>query len=224
MSIRSSKVCSAAVAELVQELIGRWPNHKKNAAQLRLYTEDIAAMVEEFGLSRMRAAVATARRGRCDFLPEPGELFKLLPAPEIHSAQALRDPNCPHCSGSGWKMVTIIDASSGRSDKRATRCNCEASRTAAAAATRPTAEQCGAFVKEAMEQLKNMPAPPDPKRQAAELQQQMRQSKFAERVSRPVPGPLIPTTAELAEQLAQSAAQREARHHQRPKPDAETVQ
>lgn len=220
MSIRSSKVCSRAVAELVEELTRRWPNHKKDGAQLGLYTEDIGAMVEEFGLSRMRAAVATARRGRCDFLPEPGELFKLLPAPEIHNAQPLRDPNCPDCSGSGWKMVP----SSGRSDKRAARCNCQASRTAPVAATRPTAEQCAAFVEEAMEQLKNMPAPPDPKRQAAELQQQMRQSKFAERVARPVPGPLIPTTAELAEQLAQSAAQREARHHQRPKPDAETVQ
>lgn len=108
MSTRSSKVSSPEVAELIQELIGRWPNHrKKDAAQLTLYVEDIGAMVEEFGLNRMRAAVAKARSGRCNFLPEAGELFKLLPAPEIYNGQPLHDPNCPDCSGSGWRTVEM---------------------------------------------------------------------------------------------------------------------
>jgi hypothetical protein len=105
MSTRSSKVSSPAVAELIKELTDRWPRPKKDAAQLKFYVEDIGAMVEEFGLSRMQAALATARRGRLNFLPEPAELRDLLPSADPFAQH--RDPDCRECLGSGWKTEEV---------------------------------------------------------------------------------------------------------------------
>jgi hypothetical protein len=124
MSTCSSQV-SSAVAELVQELTRRWPNHKKDASQLRLYVEDIDTLVQECGFDRVHSAVSKARI-RCNFLPEPAELYELLPSPTIQDRPQLRDPHCPECSGSGWKVVAVVDASSDRANKIATRCNCQA--------------------------------------------------------------------------------------------------
>jgi hypothetical protein len=124
MSTCSSQV-SPAVAELVQELTRRWPNHKKDASQLRLYVEDISELVQECGVNRVHSAVSKARI-RCSFLPEPAELYELLPSPTIQDRSQLRDPHCPDCSGSGWKMIAVLDAGSNRANKIATRCNCRA--------------------------------------------------------------------------------------------------
>jgi hypothetical protein len=135
MSTCSSQV-SSAVAELVQELTRRWPNHKKDASQLRLYVEDIDALVQECGFDRVHSAVSKARI-RCSFLPEPAELYELLPSPTIRNRPQLRDPQCPDCSGSGWKIVAVVDAASNRANKIATRCNCQA---------RPITEKSGRVI------------------------------------------------------------------------------
>lgn len=116
---------SPAVKELVEWMTARWSNHKKDAAQIIMYRDDIAALAGECGLERVRVAVGKARTW-CNFLPEPAELRELLPpVPEyIPPAWSLHDPHCPDCSGSGWKMLTVIDR--GQSDRRATRCACRA--------------------------------------------------------------------------------------------------
>jgi hypothetical protein len=128
MSTCSSQV-SPAVAELVQELTQRWPNHKKDSSQLRLYVEDISELVQECGLDRVHSAVKMARL-RCSFLPEPAELYELLPSPTIQERPQerpqLRNPHCHECSGSGWKVVTVVDAGSSRANRVAHRCNCQA--------------------------------------------------------------------------------------------------
>jgi hypothetical protein len=224
MSTRSSKVSSPAVVELVKELISRWPNHKKDAAQLRFYVEDIGAMVEEFGLRRMRAAV-TAARGRCNFLPEPGELFKLLPAPEIHSGQPFHDPDCPDCSGSGWRMVAVIDAGSGRAERRATRCDCKPS--SHTETRKPTLEQVNAWIEEAMQGTTMPDLRPDKRRMDLRRQAAEKAARSATVPQVTPDAGVIPTSEQLAEELTarrrELAAQIEGIKTQR-SPKREAVQ
>jgi hypothetical protein len=149
----------AAARELVERLTLRWPNNKKDAAQIVMYREDIGALVEECGLSRVQAAVEAART-RCSFLPEPAELRDLMPSPEKISSQPQRhDPNCHHCGGNGWKMILTIDNRRGRAERAVIRCACKAPATPKPA-PRPNPEQCRAFVEEALRSVKTLDAAP----------------------------------------------------------------
>jgi len=171
MSPRLLKV-SPAVSEIFRDLIQRWPNNKKDAAQLILYVEDIAALVEECGLKRVLAAVKAARTN-CNFIPEPGELRKLLPSQEVYGQPPQwHDPNCRDCGGSGWKPVLIVEISTGRPERQVTRCACKPP-ARPNPAPRANPEQYRAFIKEALESVKTInQSPPDPNRRM-ELKTQM---------------------------------------------------
>jgi hypothetical protein len=112
---------SPAARELVESLLLRWSNHKKDPAQVVMYRDDIAALIAECGLTRVQAAAEKARTN-CNFLPEPAELRELLPSSNINNQWHDRD--CPDCRGSGWKLIDEIDSRPGRAEKRAVRCAC----------------------------------------------------------------------------------------------------
>jgi hypothetical protein len=153
---------AAAVRKLIDRILDRWPNHKKTAAQLREYAADIRTLVERFGFNRVQAAADEARI-RKSFLPEPAELFELLPAvPECAKRKPPEpDPNCRDCSGSGWKNVP-------GADRRVTRCHCKAPTVATKPAFAPDIAPLHAVLKQAVERMQTMdPAPaPDPRRHA----------------------------------------------------------
>jgi hypothetical protein len=152
---------AAAIRKLIDRILDRWPNHKKTAAQLREYAADIRTLVERFGFDRVQAAAEEARI-RKSFLPEPAELFELLPpVPEgIKPKLSGPDPSCRECGGSGWKDVP-------GPDRRVTRCHCKAPTAATKSAFVPDIEPLHAVLKDAVERMKTMdPGPDDPKRQA----------------------------------------------------------
>jgi hypothetical protein len=153
---------AAAVRKLIDRILDRWPNQKKTAAQVRDYAADIRTLVERFGFNRVQAAADEARI-RKSFLPEPAELFELLP-PVPDSAKpkpAKPDPNCRDCSGSGWKNVP-------GPDRRVTRCHCKEPAVAPKPTFAPDIEPLHTVLKQAVERMKTMdPAPAsDPKRHA----------------------------------------------------------
>ena len=153
---------AAAVRKLIDRILDRWPNHKKTAAQLREYAADVRTLVERFGFDRVQTAADEARI-RKSFLPEPAELFELLPpVPERARPKALEpDPNCRDCGGSGWKNVP-------GPDRRVTRCHCNAQAVAPKPVFAPDIEPLHTVLKQAVERMKTMdPAPTsDPKRHA----------------------------------------------------------
>jgi len=142
-------------------MLDRWPNHKKTVAQLREYSIDVQTLVNRYGLDRVQAAAEEARI-RKSFLPEPAELFDLLPPVAEHAKTKPPgpDPNCLDCGGSGWK-----DAPSP--DHRVMRCGCKAPAAAAKPAFAPSIEPFHALLKEAVDRIKTVdPLPDDPKRRA----------------------------------------------------------
>jgi len=107
-------------------VLKRWPNHRKDDYQLALYYDTLSDLVDECGFVRLKAAVRDSFT-RCNFLPEPPELRELLPSVpdvQIQSPENAHDPNCPHCGGSGWKPVKVLER--GQPQNRATRCKCKA--------------------------------------------------------------------------------------------------
>jgi len=152
---------AAAVRKLIDRLLDRWPNHKKTAAQLRDYAADIRTLADRFGLDRVKAAAEEARI-RKSFLPEPAELFELLPPIAEHAKPKPPgpDPNCRDCGGSGWKAVP-------GPDHRVTRCHCKAPAAIAKSAFAPDIEPFHTLLKEAVDRIKTVdPLPYDPKRRA----------------------------------------------------------
>jgi hypothetical protein len=148
----------AAVRKLINRMLDRWPNHKKTAAQLRDYAADVRTLVNRFGLDRVEAAEQEARI-RKSFLPEPAELFELLPPIPDGRKLPGPDPNCRNCDGSGWKYVLCPD-------RRVTQCHCKA--PAVATGTKrtftPNLAPLHAVLKDAVERTKTMDPVPDPKR------------------------------------------------------------
>jgi hypothetical protein len=158
---------AAAVRKLIDRILDRWPNHKKTAAQLRDYAADIRTLVDRFGLDRVKAAAEEARI-RKSFLPEPAELFELLPLIAERAKPKLPepDPNCRGCGGSGWKAVA-------GPDHRVMRCHCKAPAVIAKPAFTPDIEPFHALLKEAVDRIKTVdPLLDDPKRRA-ELKEQI---------------------------------------------------
>jgi len=152
---------AAAIKGLVERMLDRWPKHKKTAAQLRDYVVDIRTLVDRFGLDRVKAAAEEARI-RKSFLPEPAELFELLPPIAEHAKPKPPgpNPNCRECDGSGWKGVP-------GPDHRVTRCHCKAPAAIAKPAFAPDIEPFHALLKEAVDRIKTVdPLPDDPKRRA----------------------------------------------------------
>jgi hypothetical protein len=142
-------------------MLDRWPNHKKTAAQLREYSADVLTLVDRFGLDRVKAAAEEARI-RNSFLPEPAELFKLVPpiGERAKPSPPEPDPNCRDCGGSGWKAVPAPD-------RRVTRCHCKASAAATKPAFAPDIKPFHAVLKQAVDRIKTVdPLPDDPKRRA----------------------------------------------------------
>lgn len=114
---------------LIEIVLRRWPNHRKDDWQLALYYDALSDLVDECGFVRVKAAVR-ASFTRCNFFPQPPELRELLPSvPDvcIQPPEKVRDPNCPDCGGNGWKMVKVLDR--GQLQNRATRCACKAPAT-----------------------------------------------------------------------------------------------
>jgi hypothetical protein len=152
---------AAAVRKLIDWILDRWPNHKKTAAQLRDYATDIRTLADRYGLDRVQRAAEEARI-RKSFLPEPAELFELLPPIPEHAKPKLPgpDPSCRDCGGSGWKPAP-------GPDHRVMRCHCKAPATAAKPAFAPNIEPFHALLKEAVDRIKTVdPLPDDPKRRA----------------------------------------------------------
>jgi hypothetical protein len=153
---------AAATRKLIDRILDRWPNHKKTPAQLREYSADIRTLVERYGLERVRKAAEEARI-RKSFLPEPAELFELMPSvPECAKPKPPEpDPNCRDCGGSGWKDFP-------GPDRRVTRCHCKAPAMAPKPTFVPDLEPLHAVLKQAVQQMMTMdPTPaPDPKRHA----------------------------------------------------------
>jgi len=109
---------------LIDSLLLRWPNHRKDAAQLVAYHDDLSDLVAECGFDRVTAAVR-ASFTRNNFLPEPSELRELLPANRYDQPQ-WHDEACPDCHGSGWKLVQVASTFyAGKTETRATRCLCK---------------------------------------------------------------------------------------------------
>lgn len=177
---------SPAARELVESLLLRWSNHKKDSAQVVMYRNDVAALIAECGLNRVQGAAEMART-HCNFLPEPAELRELLPSSDINIRY--HDQNCPDCHGTGWKLIDVIDAGTGRADKGAVRCACVPS------APRVPEPECApaldigplhAILQQGVEQsllVKNILPAPDPNRrtslkeQAARMQAQRAKSE-----------------------------------------------
>jgi hypothetical protein len=114
---------------LIEIVLKRWPNHRKDDWQLVLYYDALSDLVDECGFMRVKAAVR-ASFTRCNFLPEPPELRELLPSVSevcIQPPEKARDPNCSDCGGNGWKLVKVLDR--GQLQNRATRCTCKAPAT-----------------------------------------------------------------------------------------------
>jgi hypothetical protein len=156
-----SAAVTAATRKLVDRMLDRWPNHKKTAAQLREYLVDVQTLVNRFGSDRVEAAYQEARIRR-GFLPEPAELFELLPPIAEHAKPKPPgpDPNCRECGGSGWK-----DAPGP--DRRVTRCHCRAPAALTKPAFAPDIKPFHAVLKEAVDRIKTVdPLPDDPKRRA----------------------------------------------------------
>jgi hypothetical protein len=173
MTEGESKMCghgpnAAATRKLIDRILDRWPNHKKNAAQLRDYDADVRTLVERFGLDRVQAAVQEARI-RKSFLPEPAELFELIsPVPECAKPKPPEhDPNCHDCSGSGWKDVA-------GPVHRVTRCHCSATAVVPKSAFAPNIEPLHALLKQAVERMKTMdPAQGPDRKRHAELEKRI---------------------------------------------------
>jgi hypothetical protein len=161
---------SAAARDLVESLLLRWSNHKKDPAQAVMYRDDVAALIAECGLSRVQAAAEKARTN-CNFLPEPAELRELLPSSDINTRY--HDQNCSACHGNGWKLIDVIDSVSGRADKRAVRCTCVPSSPRAPDPERTPALDLGplhAILQQGVDQsllVKTILPAPDPNRRAA---------------------------------------------------------
>ena len=75
----SNAAVTAAVRELVERMLDRWPNHKKTVAQLREYSIDVQTLVNRYGLDRVQAAAEEARI-RKSFLPEAGGTIRFTSA------------------------------------------------------------------------------------------------------------------------------------------------
>jgi len=170
---------AAAVRKLIDRILDRWPNQKKTPAQLRDYAADIHTLVDRFGFDRVKAAAEEARI-RKSFLPEPAELFDLLPPIPEHAKPKLPgpDPNCRDCSGSGWKPAP-------GPDHRVMRCLCKAPAAAAnPPAFAPNIEPFHALLKEAVDRIKTVdPLPDDPKRRA-ELKERIAQDEAGKEARR----------------------------------------
>jgi len=153
---------TAAVKKLIERMLARWPNHKKNPAQLTEYKADIGALVERRGLDAIQKAVQEARLCK-SFLPEPAELFELLPAvPDPAKPNLGPDPDCSACSGSGWKVIELPDpVHQGQTERRARRCPCKAS-VAPKAVPAPSPEQYKAILKEVLQGAKILDSAPAP--------------------------------------------------------------
>jgi hypothetical protein len=126
---------------LIDSLLLRWPNHRKDPAQLVAYHDDISDLVAECGFERLTAAVR-ASFTRNSFLPEPSELRELLPSPNEYGQPQWHDEACPDCHGSGWKLVQVASTFyAGKTETRAARCPCKPAtqkkRSAASAAPCP---------------------------------------------------------------------------------------
>ena len=146
---------------LIEIVLKRWPNHRKDDWQLVLYYDALSDLVDECGFVRLKAAVRTSFT-RCNFLPEPPELRELLPAiPDCVKPKLLEpDPNCRDCGGSGWKNVL-------GPDRRVTRCHCKAPTAVTKPTFTPDIRPFHAVLKEAVARIKTIdPAPSDPKRRA----------------------------------------------------------
>jgi hypothetical protein len=118
-----------SLEDLIEIVLKRWPNHRKDDWQLAIYYDALSDLVGECGLVRLKVAVR-ASLTRCDFFPEPSELRKLLPSipdVQIQSPEKVHDPGCPDCGGNGWKVVKMLER--GQLQNRATRCKCKAPAT-----------------------------------------------------------------------------------------------
>jgi len=153
---------TAADKKLIERMLARWPNHKKSPAQLIEYRADILTLVQRRGLDAVQHAVQEARHCK-SFLPEPAELFELLPAMQEPAKPSLGfDPNCPTCGGSGWKVVDLSNpVRPGQTERRAQRCPCKASVTRELGPL-PTPEQYAAVVNEVLQGAKILDTAPAP--------------------------------------------------------------
>jgi hypothetical protein len=100
---KTRRSANADVDALVKALVDRWPRHKKDNAQLLIYYDDIADLVEECGFQRVFSAAKAAHQQK-NWLPEAPELRELLPAVQMRQ---WRDPNCRDCRGSSWRAVEV---------------------------------------------------------------------------------------------------------------------
>jgi len=114
---------------LVERMLLRWPNHRKDAAQLEMHARGVDKLIEERGVSCVEAAVEAAFT-RCHYFAEPDELRDLLPSADQFAQH--RDPNCCECLGSGVKTVEVtadprhLELYPGEKTMRvARRCHCE---------------------------------------------------------------------------------------------------
>jgi hypothetical protein len=203
---------SPAARELVESLLLRWSNHKKDAAQIVMYRNDVAALIAECGLSRVQAAAEKART-HCNFLPEPAELRELLPSSNINARY--HDQNCSACHGSGWKLIDVIDSGTGRAEKRAVRCACVPSAPRAPESERAPALDLGplhAILQQGVEQsllVKKILPAPDPNRRAVLKEQLARmQERRAKREPDPIPATLTAPTGGLASSCRRARARR----------------
>ncbi len=110
---------------LIDSLLLRWPNHRKDAAQLVAYHDDLHDLVAECGFERVTSAVR-ASFTRNSFLPEPSELRELMPSQDRYDQPQWHDEQCEDCHGSGWKLVQVASPFyAGKTETRAVRCPCK---------------------------------------------------------------------------------------------------
>jgi hypothetical protein len=112
---------------LIEIMLRRWPNHRKDDWQLAIYYDGLNDLAKERGFECLKSAVR-ASFTRCNFLPEPPELRELMPEVGYVQPLKLHDPNCRDCRGEGWKPVPVpmIDGKTGRLDRRFMPCDCKA--------------------------------------------------------------------------------------------------
>ena len=119
-SIGLSPTERAGLKDLVNEALLRhyaqWD--KKSIGEQEAYLLDLARLLKECGLSRLREGMWKAFTWN-QYLPSAPEVRECLPpAPDVAKPRAVHDPNCADCSGSGWKDAMQPG------ERRVARCDC----------------------------------------------------------------------------------------------------